>query len=880
MSEGKNNSESTTTFKPNVKKNRGISPLWMLPILTMVLAGWLVFKAVHDAGQRVQIYFSDAQGLVPGRTAIRYQGLEIGMVRDINLTEDLEQIFVDADIYPQANKLLTEGARFWLVKPQASLTGVSGLDALVSGNYIAIQPGDVNAKPATQFTALDFAPADQGVSEGLNIVLKARELGGISIGSQIVYRKIPIGEVYNYRLDETSKHVIIKANINDDYAHIITDESRFWNVSGIGASIGLDGVDMRLESVSALISGAIAVDSPDGGLPVADDTEFQLYKDVKTAGRGIAIQITLPDNHNISSNGTSIFYRGIKVGQVTRVSLSENREKIVAHAAIEPVFVDMLTDNTQFILQEAKVSLSGVENLGNLVKGNFLTIEPEDGERAREFVAVRQDDFDRQLPNSLPLKLVSDDAYGLEVGTPIKYRGIKVGNVTDINLIKDSVVFDVLIEGEYSNLIRSSNRFYVAGTASVQFDEQGLNVHVPPAKQLLEGSISFLSEGSDKPSTQYSLFKSQSHSELAKFNQSGSQKLTLFADELPPISTGAPLLYRNLQVGSVVDYSLNKEGVSVTVSIENQYRYLIESDTVFWNRSGVEIDASLSGIKVTASPLKTLVNGGIAFDRIQGVTNKVGKNWKLYDSLDTAKAYGQYITLQGSHTHELNVGTKIKFGSVIVGEVTDITPNFQNDSFEFGARIYPQFASDIARGASQFYIAPVEVSLSGIRNLKSALNPQITVIPGEGPKTTSFTLQNNVIERYDYTLTLQSETRSSVQVGTPVTYREMQVGSVIGVSLGEFADRVITTITIEPEYRYLVRANSVFWNASGLDVSIGLTGAKVKAGTLDSIIKGGIAFATPQEAQLKPPAKSGYTFFLNAQAKEEWVGWRTPIPKP
>ncbi|GAL16387.1 paraquat-inducible protein B [Vibrio astriarenae] len=99
MSEGKNNSESTTTFKPNVKKNRGISPLWMLPILTMVLAGWLVFKAVHDAGQRVQIYFSDAQGLVPGRTAIRYQGLEIGMVRDINLTEDLEQIYVDADIY-------------------------------------------------------------------------------------------------------------------------------------------------------------------------------------------------------------------------------------------------------------------------------------------------------------------------------------------------------------------------------------------------------------------------------------------------------------------------------------------------------------------------------------------------------------------------------------------------------------------------------------------------------------------------------------------------------------------------------------------------------------------------------------------------------------
>ncbi|MGR5252098.1 MlaD family protein [Vibrio astriarenae] len=871
---------TSNTFEPNVKKNRGISPLWLLPILTMLLAGWLVFKAVHDAGQRVQIYFSDAQGLIAGRTTIRYQGLEVGMVRDINLTEDLEQIYVDADIYPQAKQLLKEGSRFWLVKPQASLSGVTGLDALVSGNYIAIQPGDDQGKPATKFTALDFAPADQGTRDGLNIVLKARDLGGVSVGSQIVYRKIPIGEVYNYRLDETSKYVMIKANIDEDYAHIITDESRFWNVSGIGASIGLDGVDMRLESVSALINGAIAVDSPDGGLPVMDDTEFQLYKDVKTSGRGIAIQITLPDNHNIASSGTSIFYRGIKIGQVTRVSLSKNREQIIAHAAIEPVFVDMLTDQTQFILQEAKVSLSGVENLGNLVRGNFLTIEPKDGERARDFVAVRQDDFDRQLPNSLPIKLISDDAYGLEVGTAINYRGIKVGTVTAINLVDESVIFDVLIEGEYAQLIRSSNRFFVAGTATVQFDEQGLNVHVPPAKQLLEGSISFLSDGNAKASDKYTLFRSQSHSELAQFNQSGSQKLTLVADELPPISMGAPLLYRNLQVGKVVDYKLSKDGVNVVVSIENQYRYLIDSDTVFWNRSGVEVDASLSGIKVKASPLKTLVNGGIAFDSIQGVSNKVDKRWKLYNSLDEAKSYGHYITLRGSHTHELNVGTKIRYGSVVVGEITDITPNFSNDSFEFGARIYPQYADSVARSASQFYIAPVEVSLSGIRNLKSALNPQVTVIPGEGPKASQFTLQNNVIERYDYTLTLQSETRSSVQIGTPVTYREMRVGSVIGVSLGEFADRVITTITIEPEYRYLVRANSVFWNASGLDVSIGLTGAKVKAGTIDSIIKGGIAFATPQESQLKPPAKSGYTFFLNAQAKEEWTSWRTPIPKP
>ncbi len=78
-------------YKPNVKKDYGVSPLWILPIITLVLAGWLVLNAINEAGQRVQIYFSDAQGLIAGRTTIRYQGLEVGMVRDISLSPRLRK---------------------------------------------------------------------------------------------------------------------------------------------------------------------------------------------------------------------------------------------------------------------------------------------------------------------------------------------------------------------------------------------------------------------------------------------------------------------------------------------------------------------------------------------------------------------------------------------------------------------------------------------------------------------------------------------------------------------------------------------------------------------------------------------------------------------
>ena len=130
------------SYSRDLKRKEGVSPLWLLPLLTMVLAGWLVVKAINDAGQRIQIYFSDAQGLVAGRTTIRYQGLEVGIVRDINLSQDLESIYVDADIYPEATKLLSKETRFWMVKPTASLSGIEGREDGGNGNESGMKRSD------------------------------------------------------------------------------------------------------------------------------------------------------------------------------------------------------------------------------------------------------------------------------------------------------------------------------------------------------------------------------------------------------------------------------------------------------------------------------------------------------------------------------------------------------------------------------------------------------------------------------------------------------------------------------------------------------------------------------------------------------------------
>ncbi len=862
----------------NIKEERGISPLWILPLLALCLGGWLVYSSLMEAGQRIQIYFEDAQGLMAGRTTIRYQGLEVGMVKNITLSKDLSNIYVDADIYPEASDLLKENTQFWLVKPQASLTGISGLDALVSGNYIAILPGSGAAK--TKFTALANSPAIQPNTTGLSVTLRSKDLGSISVGSKIYYKKIPIGEVYNFKLDHKTDNVRIKALIEEQYAHLITSKSRFWNASGIGANIGFNGVDVQFESLSALIGGAIAVDSPDDGKAIENGKEFRLYSNIKTAGRGIPIKITLPDNNQISPNGSAIMYRGLEIGQINSLKLSDDKKDIIASATVEPAFTDYLNDGSRFVLEEAKLGLSGVENIGNLVRGNFLTLVPGTGERSRAFTAIRKPELIKQDAKALTFSLYADRSFGLTPDTTILYKGIKVGSITHVALVNDRVKFDAMVFEKYKHLIKSNNKFFVSGSVSAELTDSGLNIDVPPTQALISGSISFTSEGKGYKQKSYTLFKNSSLAELAQFKTEKSTELTLFSTELPPITKNSPILYRNLVVGKVTDFNLGNDGVNIKINIEKQYAHLIQADTVFWNYSGVNVEASLSGVNIQAAPLMSMIRGGIGFDNIQGVENKLGKKWKLYSNLSEAQEFGKIIAFTAKDSNAIDKGTQIKYKGVSVGEVSKITPNFSSDNVYVQARIYPEYVDQIAVAGSHFWVVEPSISLAGAENLDTLLGSYIQVTPGSGKAKTQFTLSDQPQGDQFVSYTLEALSRGSVKVGTPILFREIEVGEVTDVRLGDLSDRIIITIGIHSEFAYLVRENSVFWNVSGVNMSIGLSGAKVQAGTVDSILRGGIAFSTPDDETLKPQAKAHKSYLLHKTAEEDWALWNAAIPNP
>ncbi|BAN96269.1 mammalian cell entry related domain-containing protein [Plautia stali symbiont] len=253
----------TTPTSANLRNKRKISPFWLLPIIALLIAGWLLWTNYQERGTTITINFQTAGGIVPGRTPIRYQGVEVGTVQGIVLSDHYRSIQIKASIKSDMRDALRENTQFWLVTPKASLAGVSGLDALVGGNYIGMMPGD--GKERDHFTALYTQPKYRVNTGELLIHLHAPDLGSLNTGSLVYYRKIPVGRVYDYSINGNTDGVTIDVLIERRFTNLVKKQSRFWNVSGVDADVSLSGAKVKLESLAALVNGAIAFDSPDSG---------------------------------------------------------------------------------------------------------------------------------------------------------------------------------------------------------------------------------------------------------------------------------------------------------------------------------------------------------------------------------------------------------------------------------------------------------------------------------------------------------------------------------------------------------------------------------------------------------------------------------------
>ena len=283
MSDHTPNPSATSEHLPKAKVGHhkwSVPIVWIVPLVAAVVAGYLVWNRVREYGTKIRIQFSDANGLKPGETTVRYRGVSVGEVRGIELSPDQQSVQVIVHLKRSAGSVAKEGSIFWVVRPQVGVGSISGLGTILTGPHIEVSPG--RGRERKEFIGLDNAPVTLE-PDALNLTLRATRLGSLKTGSPIYYRGIEVGAVRDAELSTNSLGVDIKVFIRNAYANLIRTDSKFWNASGVDVKVGLfRGAEINIESLRSLISGGVVFATPsEPGPPVKNGTIFHLFDEPK-----------------------------------------------------------------------------------------------------------------------------------------------------------------------------------------------------------------------------------------------------------------------------------------------------------------------------------------------------------------------------------------------------------------------------------------------------------------------------------------------------------------------------------------------------------------------------------------------------------------------
>jgi paraquat-inducible protein B len=210
----------------------------------------------------ISILFRSGHGLSAG-DQVRHRGIVVGEVTDVDLTADLAGVSAQVRLVASARRLARSGAQFWIERPTVSAAEIRGLDTLVGGRYIAVQPGSADAAEQFEFEGVRVAPPGELPEGGLEIVLEASERGGLNRGVPILYRGMPVGHVISVALSSDSASIQARAWIEPAYRNLVRQQTRFWTFSGVNVSVGLKGVQLEAESLSSILVGGVSLATPE-----------------------------------------------------------------------------------------------------------------------------------------------------------------------------------------------------------------------------------------------------------------------------------------------------------------------------------------------------------------------------------------------------------------------------------------------------------------------------------------------------------------------------------------------------------------------------------------------------------------------------------------
>ncbi len=277
--------------------------------------------------------------------------------------------------------------------------------------------------------------------------------------------------------------------------------------------------------------------------------------------QGPTITLHFPSADSIQADKTLVKVRNVTVGTVTGVRLAEDLSGVVVTAELSPEARSLLREDSQFWVTKAEVRGASVTGLGTLLSGAYIEISPGVGEltERREFIGLERRPVSPSGTPGQRLKLRSRTSGSVGVGSPILYRGYRVGTVERIELDVQTrrVLYDIFIDAPYDELVTSNTRFWNASGISAELSTEGVKLSIGSLQSALMGGVSFDLPRHTRPgrpveeNTIFRLYPNESSIHEDPYRHS-VEYVVSFRQSLRGLHMGAPVTYRGIRLGSVV----------------------------------------------------------------------------------------------------------------------------------------------------------------------------------------------------------------------------------------------------------------------------------------------------------------------------------------
>lgn len=372
---------------PEYRQAQRWNVVWVVPILALMIGGWMIYRSVTSQGPVAKVRFETADGMVAGKTEVRCRSVRVGVVKDVKLAEDLNSVVVLVELNPDSVGLLREGANFWVVRPRVSTTDVSGLGTLITGAYVELDPGPEDGAEVNHFNGLETPPATNRNIPGRRLTLVAEEAGSLNAGSSIFYRGFEVGRIENRKLDLAGQRVTYDAFIQEKYSSLVKENTRFWNTSGIDISAGADGFKLRTPSFQAMLSGGATFGVQEGiqpGKNAVDGATFTLFANEDVANGSAfnpTMKFVLLFDQSVRGlvKSAPVEFRGIPIGRVADISFDYvkvvNDLSIPVLVEIDPALLRRETaegitrGDSDFFSEEVRRGLRASLKIGSILTG-------------------------------------------------------------------------------------------------------------------------------------------------------------------------------------------------------------------------------------------------------------------------------------------------------------------------------------------------------------------------------------------------------------------------------------------------------------------------------------------------------------------------------